>query len=80
MIKRPTDVKGVQISCPNFSQCPICYGCRAISNCSVCDICREDSKLNICNLDLHRPDLIEKFITRTKLEIRENGVGFEDNK
>ena len=80
MAKRPTDVMGNKINCPEFSMCPICYGCRAVNSSSACDICRQDAKQNICNLNLHRPDLIEKFISKTSLTIKDTGVQFVDEK
>ena len=68
-MKKPEDVRGYG-HCPNFEQCPICYGCRAADLSYVkCIHCAEDPKTNICNRYKHRPELLSKMITRQKVEI-----------
>lgn len=70
MAKKPEDVRGVQIHCPNYIQCPICYGCRNHSigdyQCMNCEL----NPSNICDLKKHNTDLINKFYSkREKLNL-----------
>ena len=66
MNKSKSDVQGVKMKCPNFVQCPLCYGCRAYNSADlVCRICAKNKKKNICNKSIHKDDLIAKFIQRT---------------
>lgn len=68
-MKRPGDVRGRQINCPNFQMCPVCYGCRSYdTQFAECRECGKDKK-NICNKQRHRPDLMAKLITRPEVEI-----------
>lgn len=72
--KQPNMVRGNRINCPNFVMCPLCYGCRSYSshdlNCRECE--KENKKKNICNIELHKSDVVAKFITRNKIEIEES--------
>ena len=56
MAKQPNNVRGNQIGCINFQQCPICYGCRAyderFEECRECYELGKDGSnrnFNICN-------------------------------
>lgn len=65
------DVWGVQNNCPDYQECPLCYGCRNYDSSYVkCQNCEEDRKKNICNRELHRPDLLARMITREKIVIK----------
>jgi len=70
--KKPNQVRGNRIKCPKFIQCPICYGCRAYSTHDLdCIECLEESKKkNICNKELHKDDIITRFITKDKIEFK----------
>ncbi|MDY6152205.1 MAG: hypothetical protein SPI06_02230 [Terrisporobacter sp.] len=76
--KQPNKVYGKNHNCPNFIQCPICYGCRAYSSSNLmCKECEKDMKLNICsNKELHRTDLMSKLITKNKLNIEDKKIIF----
>lgn len=71
--KQPNHVRGNRIKCIKFIQCPLCYGCRAYSTHDLdCLNCvEENKKKNICNKELHKDDIISKFITKNKIEINE---------
>ena len=76
MAKKPSDVLGFVSHCPNFVQCPVCYGCRAYDSSSLeCQKCLNNKKQNICNKKLHRADLVSKLITKTVVRI-ENEIDF----
>lgn len=67
--KIPQDVLGYQINCPDFCQCPICYGCRSYDPKYIkCLKCGRKRK-NICDTSKHREDLLAKMITRTTINI-----------
>lgn len=67
--KTPQDVRGFQIRCVNFVQCPICYGCRNFDFRDMeCLICKKDSKMNLCNTKTHKPDLVAKMLTRNVVD------------
>lgn len=77
--KQPNHVTGNRFRCPNFKKCPLCYGCRAYSTHDLnCLECVNNKKRDICNKDLHRDDLIDKFITKDKIEF-EGAITFESN-
>lgn len=68
-MKRPGDVRGRQIHCPDFQQCPVCYGCRSYdTKYEECRKCGSDKK-NICNKQKHRPDLMAQLVTRPEVVI-----------
>ena len=73
------NVRGYQISCPNFEGCPTCYGCRAFrpdeSQCLICQA--EDAKQNLCKVHIHKADLIDRFVTRHQIDLDLQG-GFAD--
>lgn len=71
--KQPNQVRGNRINCPKFVQCPLCYGCRNYSSHDLeCIACKEENfKKNVCNKKLHKDDLIAKFITKNKVELKE---------
>lgn len=67
-MKTKNDARGAREMCINFDQCPMCYGCRNYNTRDIeCEECENSRKINICKTDLHRPDLIHKMITRTKV-------------
>ena len=70
-MKRPQDVFGYKRQCPDFDQCPFCYGCRAYDPKYLkCQHCYEDDKKkNICNTKKHRPEAIAKMLTRQKIDL-----------
>ncbi len=70
--KRPEDVRGVRIKCPNFEQCPLCYGCRNFNSKYVkCVTCKfEGQKKNICDTKKHTAPLLSKMILKEKIEIK----------
>lgn len=74
--KQPNQVRGNRIRCPKFIQCPLCYGCRAYSShdldCIECE--KENKKKNICNKELHKDDVITKFITKNKISFDEKVI------
>lgn len=66
------DVWGVQHNCPNYQECPICYGCRNYdSSFYKCHNCAENTKQNVCNRKLHRADLLARMVTREVIDLRE---------
>lgn len=69
--KSPHDVRGWQISCPNYQQCPLCYGCRAFDPSVVkCLRCEEDgAKKNICDTSKHLAVLLAMMIQRERIEV-----------
>ena len=70
--KKPSDVLGVKNNCPNYSKCPLCYGCRNVDSSKYeCTLCLKDKNTNICKTDVHRADLLGKFIGKTSLDINE---------
>lgn len=72
-IKQPNHVLGNKISCPNFTQCPICYGCRSYSSSMIeCEKCLENKKRDVCNTALHRSDLIEKLVSKNNIIVDKN--------
>lgn len=77
--KKPSHVLGNQIKCLNFSQCPLCYGCRSYSSSDLnCIKCTKNKKRDICNVNLHKPDLINKFITKTNIKF-DKPIQFNSN-
>lgn len=69
--KQPTDVEGVKNNCPNFSQCPLCYGCRSYDSSRIeCSLCISNKKMNICNRQLHKTPVLEKMITKNKFDLK----------
>ena len=69
------DVWGFEHNCPNYQECPVCYGCRNYdSSFMKCRHCAEAMKKNVCNRKLHRPDLIARLITREVIDLREKKV------
>ena len=78
--KQPADVLGNQIKCPNFNQCPLCYGCRNFSTSDLnCLQCLKNKKKNICDTKKHNNNLISNFITKNKINIKEK-INFKSNK
>lgn len=64
--KNQNSARGAVVGCPNFSPCPLCYGCRNYSSAFLdCEECLNDNKkFNICNTELHQPDKVAMFITK----------------
>lgn len=75
MIKKANQVRGNKISCINFQQCPMCFGCRAFdSRDEECINCKEDGEqgkrnFNICNTDLHESWKVNAMVTKNKIII-----------
>lgn len=71
--KTTHDVRGDKVGCANFQKCPLCYGCRRFSDTDPeCLICmNENRKMNICNTELHKEDVVARFITRELFEFNE---------
>lgn len=80
--KTPHDVRGFQIKCVNYVQCPICYGCRNYNaRDPECIKCKEyNAKKNLCNVKLHRNDLIARMLTTSTLDMRNTKINFESYK
>jgi hypothetical protein len=78
--KQPRDVLGSKNGCINFSMCPLCYGCRNYRyEDESCEECLQDGKKkNICNTEKHQSELIAKFITRNKIELK-GDINFKNN-
>lgn len=76
--KQPNHVLGKKTNCPNFVQCPICYGCRAYSTADLnCGKCTINKKRDICNVELHKADLINKLISKTQINFeKEDNISF----
>lgn len=67
--KQPNHVLGKKMNCPNFNQCPICYGCRSYTTTFVeCEKCIANKKRDVCNTELHKSDLIEKLIRKDEIK------------
>ena len=57
-------------NCIKYEKCPFCFGCRAYSTHDLdCQECAKEKK-NICNTKKHRHDLINKMITKTKINVK----------
>lgn len=69
--KSPHDVYGWQHDCPNFQQCPVCYGCRNYDSSVVkCyERCGGNMKKNVCNTQRHKDNLIAKLLTKETIHI-----------
>ena len=70
--KKPIDVWGARNECPNFEQCPLCYGCRNYdSSVEKCyrNCYRNNAKINICNTEKHKSKLIAKFVPIRELKV-----------
>ena len=69
--KTKDDVAGYAYKCPDYEQCPLCYGCRNYNEkYLLCvELCGEDMKKNVCNTQRHKDNLIAKMITRETIEI-----------
>ena len=66
--KRPEDVLGYQKRCPEFVQCPVCYGCRNARSEMRCNECRQH-KGSVCDTKKHREDLIVQLIKRPTIKV-----------
>ena len=68
MNKKPSDVRGYQMRCPDYEKCPLCYGCRNYDDQYIkCRInCGNDTG-NVCNTKRHQAHLIAKMLTREKV-------------
>ena len=68
--KQPADVLGNLERCPKFIQCPLCYGCRSYDSSDLdCIKCTTNKKFNVCNTELHKNDIVARFITKTQYSI-----------
>ena len=69
MNKNKNDVIGYKIQCPEFNQCPICYGCRAYdpSNERCVKLC--NSSKHRCNTARHKADLLSKMLSKNTVNI-----------
>jgi hypothetical protein len=79
--KTANDALGARKKCMNFQMCPMCYGCRNYrSNDDACSECASTNKKdNICNTDLHKTDLIAKFITKSRIKL-DGDISFKNAK
>ena len=78
--KTPHDVRGFQMKCVNYIQCPICYGCRNYNDYDPeCIKCRDESaKINLCNTRLHKSDLVNKMVIHSKInDFKDNQIQFK---
>lgn len=68
-IKKKSDPAGYQHRCHEFTQCPLCYGCRNYnpSRMKCVKLCGENKKKNVCNTTKHKADLIAKMVERVKI-------------
>lgn len=64
--KTPHDVWGWQNNCPNYMQCPLCYGCRNYDEriLECVEHCGQDAKKNVCNIKRHKEELLAKLLTK----------------
>jgi hypothetical protein len=77
--KTPNDVLGVRKQCINYQMCPICYGCRNYRHDDPdCKNCAKDAKKNLCNTNSHRPELIDRMITKNVISMQDE-VTFVSN-
>ncbi len=69
--KSPQDVYGWQSQCPNFQQCPLCFGCRNYDRSVIkcVEHCGKDKKTNVCNTERHKAELVAKFITKEAIRV-----------
>lgn len=67
--KKPTDVKGYQMNCPDYHKCPICFGCRNYDDSNYHCVTECGDKSNHCDTKKHRSDLIGKLLYRKTVEI-----------
>lgn len=69
--KNVNDVRGAKIGCPNFSPCPLCFGCRSYSSANIeCIECRDAGvKFNLCNKSLHTNERVALFITKNNITL-----------
>lgn len=79
MAKQPNNVRGNQIGCINFQQCPVCFGCRAYDDrYEECRECYEQGidgtqrNFNVCNKELHESWKVNVMITKHTVELDEN--------
>ena len=75
--KQPNQVRGNIIHCPNFVQCPLCYGCRNYdSRLNECRQCYEEGhrpgqnrNFNVCNKNLHTEDALNRMKHTYRIEL-----------
>ena len=66
--KTMTDVRGIKIHCPEFHQCPVCYGCRNYnSSFERCLECGKNKRQNVCDTEKHTYDKISRLIIPTNI-------------
>lgn len=65
------DVWGWQNDCPNYMECPLCYGCRNYDEHIVecVENCGEDRKQNVCNTARHKYDLLAKLLSKEIVKV-----------
>lgn len=69
--KQKNDVFGRVNACVNYSECPLCYGCRNYSSSNQeCLLCVEERKTNICNTERHKPKPISMLVQRNKIILK----------
>lgn len=58
------NVAGEKFYCPEYIQCPICYGCRNYNpSLRMCrELCKE--KKDVCDMDKHQAELLGKFYAK----------------
>lgn len=74
--KQPSMVRGNQISCPNYKQCPMCYGCRNYDErdpeCIECfkeGVDGTSRNFNVCDTDKHEAWKINVMVTKPRVEL-----------
>ncbi len=74
--KQPNMVRGNQISCPNYKQCPMCYGCRNYDErdpeCIECfkeGVDGTSRNFNVCDTDKHEAWKLNVMVTKPKVEL-----------
>lgn len=74
--KQPSMVRGNQISCPNYKQCLMCYGCRNYDErdpeCIECfkeGVDGTSRNFNVCDTDKHEAWKLNVMVTKPRVEL-----------
>lgn len=70
MRKTPESVRGYKIRCPNFSPCPLCYGCRNYDpSFWICRTeCSKDKK-NTCDKEKHTDKILAMMLQKQVVQL-----------
>ena len=75
MGKQPNMVRGNRISCANYKQCPMCYGCRNYDDrdpecieCYIDGIDGTSRNFNVCDTNKHEAWKLNVMITKPCVE------------